>query len=273
MQRHRSGFTLIELLVVIAIIAILAAILFPVFAQAREKARQASCVSNLKQIGNALMMYVQDYDEQLPNGGRSLQAGEDFATVPNRWMGWLMPYIKNGALNGFAGRGGAGVFVCPSQPSFPSVVTVNGVPDNLGYGCNNNLFGWGGYLASKTLAQINSPAGTFAFVDGAWLRTSVFSDATQNLNPDTWVANQQNRTDYNVFPPGDWDNNNSAFYTILDSSGNQIRRPIPRHNGGMNVAYCDGHVKWSKWQDFLGISPTNPKGWPYGHEKNSWDNQ
>ena len=62
----RRGFTLIELLVVIAIIAILAAILFPVFAQAREKARAATCVSNLKQIGNAMMMYVQDYDERLP---------------------------------------------------------------------------------------------------------------------------------------------------------------------------------------------------------------
>src|ERR1700756_3607746 len=66
--RRRSGFTLIELLVVIAIIAILAAILFPVFAQAREKARQASCASNMKQIGLAMIMYVQDYDETMPVG-------------------------------------------------------------------------------------------------------------------------------------------------------------------------------------------------------------
>src|ERR1051326_9363691 len=66
---RREGFTLIELLVVIAIIAILAAILFPVFAQAREKARSTACTSNLKQIGTALMMYGQDYDEQMPTGG------------------------------------------------------------------------------------------------------------------------------------------------------------------------------------------------------------
>src|SRR5688572_20769118 len=72
-RRERAGFTLIELLVVIAIIAILAAILFPVFAQAREKARQTSCLSNMKQLGTSFMMYTQDYDERLPNSG--LEAG------------------------------------------------------------------------------------------------------------------------------------------------------------------------------------------------------
>src|SRR3712207_9365641 len=86
---RRSAFTLIELLVVIAIIAILAVILFPVFAQAREKARQASCLSNLKQIGNALMMYVQDYDEQLPNGGRPVGArGRRHAPPTRKSDGW-----------------------------------------------------------------------------------------------------------------------------------------------------------------------------------------
>src|SRR5579875_1263967 len=93
----RRGFTLIELLVVIAIIAILAAILFPVFAQAREKARQISCLSNLKQIGTGISMYVQDYDEtffQLP-----------YTTDPPHLTAWsdlVQPYIKNTA-----------VFTCP----------------------------------------------------------------------------------------------------------------------------------------------------------------
>jgi prepilin-type N-terminal cleavage/methylation domain-containing protein len=88
--RRRFGFTLIELLVVIAIIAILAAILFPVFAQAREKARSATCLSNLRQIGLANLMYVQDYDEHFPFAGREWPAA-GFIDV---WNG-LGPYMKN----------------------------------------------------------------------------------------------------------------------------------------------------------------------------------
>src|ERR1041385_1617240 len=90
--RRRSAFTLIELLVVIAIIAILAAILFPVFAQAREKARQATCVSNLKQLGTACLMYAQDYDESYP---MLESGGVARLTVANL----LEPYIKTNKKN------------------------------------------------------------------------------------------------------------------------------------------------------------------------------
>src|SRR5215469_5171253 len=105
----RSGFTLIELLVVIAIIAILAAILFPVFAQAREKARSAACLSNLKQIGTATTMYAQDYDETFPVWGWNLEqtgARPDGTLYTGKviWPILYMPYIKN-----------VQVFSCPSD--------------------------------------------------------------------------------------------------------------------------------------------------------------
>src|SRR4051812_7716570 len=106
MAPKRNGFTLIELLVVIAIIPILAAILFPVFAQAREKARQTGCLSNLKQIGTGLMMYTQDYDEAYPCNWY----GGLWPTMPNgrqyKWMDALYPYVKNEQ-----------VFTCPSDAS------------------------------------------------------------------------------------------------------------------------------------------------------------
>src|SRR5436305_12216001 len=94
----RRAFTLIELLVVIAIIAILAAILFPVFAQARERARMTGCLSNMKQIGTGLMMYVQDYDETYPR--------IRFVAYDYVWRNAIQPYIKN-----------KGVLNCPSNPN------------------------------------------------------------------------------------------------------------------------------------------------------------
>src|SRR5207302_1979729 len=92
--RRRRAFTLIELLVVIAIIAILAAILFPVFAQAREKARQSSCLSNMKQVGTALMMYAQDYDETLPAQPNEV-AKFWLDTAGVNWCRGVQPYVKN----------------------------------------------------------------------------------------------------------------------------------------------------------------------------------
>src|SRR5687768_6175869 len=108
---RRHGFTLIELLVVIAIIAILAAILFPVFAQAREKARQTSCLSNIKQLATGMQMYVDDHDEQFPTlvnycNHKPQQAFGDTHVAFWHWAVMVQPYVKNKA-----------VFKCPSFPN------------------------------------------------------------------------------------------------------------------------------------------------------------
>jgi len=118
-NRHIIGFTLIELLVVIAIIAILAAILFPVFAKVRAKARQITCVSNEKQMGLAFMQYIQDYDEKLPFS-RDSTAANLFTAKELEWKDLIYPYLQSGGRpynNGqpYANQGNGGVFECPEN--------------------------------------------------------------------------------------------------------------------------------------------------------------
>jgi prepilin-type N-terminal cleavage/methylation domain-containing protein/prepilin-type processing-associated H-X9-DG protein len=148
----RKGFTLIELLVVIAIIAILAAILFPVFAKAREKARQASCTSNVKQLMLAILMYAQDYDERLPPNWNVGAGG-----ASDTWSDLIMPYIKNDQI-----------FVCPSAAAQQRIAHTN---DNEGgYSVNNSDYDSLSVCpfldsGSYSLAKIPQPAGTIALGD------------------------------------------------------------------------------------------------------------
>ena len=144
-RRAKQAFTLIELLVVIAIIAILAAILFPVFAKAREKARQISCLSNLKQIGTAVQMYAGDYDEKL-----------NYYQQPwgVAWYDVLQPYTKNDQIQ-----------VCPSKAEWNPTAS----PHKTGYGLNHTPFpsGLGSPTppASVSLARIDAPAETIGGAD------------------------------------------------------------------------------------------------------------
>ena len=179
----KPGFTLIELLVVIAIIAILAAILFPVFAQAREKARQTSCLSNSKQYATAILMYAQDYDEAIPMSVYPTPTG-----IVTFYLA-IDPYVKNKQ-----------VAVCPSEPQAMKLVDFFGfvapnTPDYTSYGANLDLFvanGFGGPLSPcPTLATTSRSAETVMTYDanvtvGANMDRSVSVQARHN---ESFVAN------------------------------------------------------------------------------------
>jgi prepilin-type N-terminal cleavage/methylation domain-containing protein/prepilin-type processing-associated H-X9-DG protein len=213
----RRGFTLIELLVVIAIIAILAAILFPVFAKAREKARQASCSSNVKQIVLATLMYAQDYDERLVlglNGWGPCGCG--------RYK--LLPYIKNQQI-----------FVCPSAANLGCYI----------YGWNYKLNDTVGVPPNQeprglSLGQIQSPAQT-----AMWVESAAFTPGVGDLyDPESWGAPIGGAHWQTAWP--DWNGYTGVGSCGAGASPPCARRPYAVHNGGMNVGFCDGHVKWVK---------------------------
>ena len=248
--RSRFGFTLIELLVVIAIIAILAAILFPVFAQAREQARKTSCLSNIKQINLAAQMYLQDYDETL-NGPavKTDGCGKTPSQYSNYWWGgrwktWpemLQPYSKN-----------VDVFTCPDrreQPYFGYSINVNSSNDDYPGSPTppGNWFDGDGNCNPKagqsaiTLASLVAPATTIWFYDS---NPGYFQDG---LN--TWTALQAD-----VASGGDptlqIDGSETIAQLFLNAGGRadndpKIHDPM-RHTNGMNLSWCDGHAKFAK---------------------------
>lgn len=240
-MRRKPGFTLIELLVVIAIIAILAAILFPVFAQAREKARQTMCLSNLRQLGTSIQMYIQDYDERLP--GSSWQnnrcgfAGHwvppgNIAASPN-WRiedGSLMPYVKNVKL-----------FACPSDAVASSWNATSGLRTDRAKGLS---YAFNAYLANFiSIATVPAPADIIILID-----QGVGAPADPNGRPPRPAAR-----------PLD-DGLNVPFFCSNPASPTQcvlIDYPSFAHNGGATFTFLDGHAKWVKAERFS-TSPVEP---------------
>jgi len=229
-----GGFTLIELLVVIAIIAILAAILFPVFAKAREKARTASCASNLKQLVSACMQYSQDYDERLPmagwNGGdvagpmrvptQAECAQSNVASGTNAWNGQIFTYVKN-----------RGVYRCPSDPYRRGSSYIY-----------NQEIAWraggdpGPAFRGPHLNRIPEPAQCYLLVDGGvgGDRGPDWYGLPANTPQDVWMQLDIMCGDYTE--PRIWD----RLSNIQDAGRS--------HSGGANWAFADGHVKWARLQ-------------------------
>jgi prepilin-type N-terminal cleavage/methylation domain-containing protein/prepilin-type processing-associated H-X9-DG protein len=217
----RKGFTLIELLVVIAIIAILAAILFPVFAKAREKARQTSCLSNVKQIALGVMMYAQDYDEHLPIGwnvGTNGQCSGNVAVNNGQWTyrGAIYPYVKNTQL-----------FFCPSGSDVA--------------GCR--IYGWNPNLNGRGMARIQRPANVSLIAESASWSTPVPGN---RLDPESWGEPGGN-SHWQVAWPGQGPYEGTGCNPCT-------RRPWALHNGGLNVGFCDGHGKWIKGTNLVSDS-------------------
>lgn len=241
---RNQGFTLIELLVVIAIIAILAAILFPVFARARENARRSSCQSNLKQLGLASMQYSQDYDGRFVpvyslNPGQTPPDGIYWFDAPRTEWVWpqiLYPYHKS-----------IKVFNCPSMNAYEHK------PYYGNYGANAYIVGrsaYSAYLNEIHTASVVSAAGTYLFMD-----SGVY-------NPDShWALNPSG----GFYLPGAGDAGRSCA-----GAADIFRKDCQtgRHFGGNNVAFVDGHVKWLKSSVMVKEATQFD---PSTHAKSAWD--
>jgi len=241
-KRRIKGFTLIELLVVIAIIAILAAILFPVFARARENARRASCLSNLKQIGLGMMMYSQDFDEHLVS--YSLAYPRPIGSGNILWIDMIQPYVKSvqvlncpseSTFTWLAGESGGGrqsygySFKRPAQSLCPS----NPCPGvDLGRTDATDRTG-------ASLGSIEDPSGTIEIVDSVYY--TVYFDV-----PGTEEGVSSDRAC----------NPDSGASPAAGTWVNCIRA---RHLNTIDSLFVDGHVKAMQWQTIL----TGPNAYKY----------
>lgn len=273
----RRAFTLIELLVVIAIIAILAAILFPVFAQAREKARATACLNNMKQIGLGTLQYVQDYDETFPAAAINLPGTSPAMVSSSKVLG---PYIKSTGVwqcpddsftNGDAtlastyGNGAANVSYMPNAITpYSNWGQDYAQKAALGVAKPAGLFGlyqeypWG--WPSAGLAQAKYPADLIMYVDNLQGWAGYFGgQGAVNTEVDTWY--KTNGAVAMCFISSV----NQATWEITDSFQNPSYpdgKGVLKHSGRMNLLFADGHVKnWGPTQLLDSTGNVNPKNW------------
>lgn len=297
--RAKRGFTLIELLVVIAIIAILAAILFPVFGRARENARRSSCMSNMKQIGLGIMQYRSDYDGKYPQA-YFYNDGVSSSSLYTQWTGTTQPYVKNEQL-----------FVCPSNKGLPPTnstrsgacsVDAIGTTYTPQFAGDDNQVPCSSYIANelvmprmKLTAHITSPDNTGQYASGLGMQPvnesildrsaevillAEMNDQLNNLaGTSASGGSAQSKTHR---PTSAVKESGSAFYESEDGTAlpvtaltiaeaeDAIKNPgtskpriqyteLERHLGGNNYAFADGHAKWYRLESTL-----NPNSFLWG---------
>ena len=250
-NRPRTGFTLIELLVVIAIIAILAAILFPVFAKAREKARQIACLSNMKQIGLGMTQYTQDNDESFPIGVVPSGLGQG-------WAGTIYPYVKS-----------TGVFHCPDDPTGPQ---TNGaiVSYPVSYAANLNFLRTDGNssdsrISGQAIAALAAPSktvllcevkgifGPVTVPDESGGVSNVVSSVT-NGNPGAGVypfRNNRYGTGGNLMT-GCLNGVDCSASVLIPPYGEGFAAKTGLHTDGSNYLMTDCHAKWFRGSSVSG---------------------
>lgn len=256
-MKHRRGFTLIELLVVIAIIAILAAILFPVFAKARESARAAQCQSNLKQIGIAIRMYGEDYDGKMVQAEQTQGGFTPTLHATNVIHGanvacyrcLVEPYVKN-----------AGIFQCPSSGSRPFRIGLHYRLPTLVNPSNQNLHLWYNPANAMADADLKRPADTIIASDSMYA-----SNYATEPDPEKWTDNNGGAVSYVRFPIAA----PAYSYPYYDSDP---WRPAARHNGSAQFLYYDGHVKAKKVVSVVGMGNTGTNTVKPYDANCEWDN-
>ncbi|MBW3624895.1 MAG: prepilin-type N-terminal cleavage/methylation domain-containing protein [Armatimonadetes bacterium] len=222
-RNDRRGFTLIELLVVIAIIAILAAILFPVFAKARERARTTSCLNNQIQIGRAMLMYMDSYDNYYPH------YPVENNSILYLWPTSLNPYVKNDSQ----------VHDCPSTGDYGGGINGWGTA-STGWRANwarareKGSYCHNGWMYGVSEADVKAPAETMFDSDGIWI--------------DAWPTRGQTLPRDKVQGAND---------------GGLGRIAIDRHSGGINMMYADGHAKWVKLELLTKVKYCPSDGWEF----------
>lgn len=211
-KMRQTGFTLIELLVVIAIIAILAAILFPAFARARENARRASCQSNLKQVALGMKQYTQDYDEKFPSYHNNNVGG---------WTNMIDPYMKSYQL-----------YQCPSESTGTTGVSYSDYAYNFSMGYDGDTD------VSRGVSEASLPNTTLIVLLTDHWAFSAYNVTSGCLHSSLLHNVEDDRCNA---APG-----YAEFLHPNGSSAQTVAGPAQRHLDGQNYAFCDGHVKWYK---------------------------